>query len=527
MQEIIGNVEGAEFPDRIYIAKSPEKTVMLGDILKVEDLVDPNKEYLIRISGASQPPTPEADRISREILRDEKLKTLAAVRGSGEVFLGTLLCSFKLRNNIKQPFIPKDLPARFSSVGLPEKADFDFLERLSAKGYDIPVGKLRVRGGYQPTVCLKGEDLARHIGVYAITGKGKTGFTKVLLHNIALNPEGKYSALVFDAHDEYYKTIQKDLVGMKETGMENVYYYDLHSKITPRISLTSITPEDFRMIWGQNMSIAQAEACSVLYTKHKQNWLTQLIEAETVEDQKLHQALEVPKGIKDSTLLVLRRRARILEETSTFIKGAPLDFVHEVLEKLDQGNVVIVNTRNLGRLEEKAVLSVVSQKILNRRKNLLDEPTGAQTLQQKPVVLIVLEEALSVLSQSVLQRGANIFSEITREGRKYKLGLLTVVQIPHRLDQDVASNINTNVILGLSQERSRRFVSDNAMDDLAPMINEMKMLDVGEAIISYPHKGEVPFPLPVSIFYYNDLVKEYKKNHKPSSSKKVNKGLMR
>ncbi|MHA2407496.1 MAG: ATP-binding protein, partial [Candidatus Ranarchaeia archaeon] len=454
------------------------------------------------------------------------LKTLAAVRGSGEVFQGTLLCSFKLKNKVKQPFIPKDLPARFSDVGLPEKADFDFLDRLKEKGYDIPIGELRVRGRYRPVVCLKGDDLARHVGVYAITGKGKTGFTKVLLHHIALNPEGKYSALVFDAHDEYYKTIQKDLVGLKETGMENVYYYDLHSKISPRISLTSISPEDFRMIWGKDMSVVQSEACSILYSKHKHNWLEQLIDAEPTEEHKLHEVLGIPKGIQDSTLLVLKRRARILEATSTFIRGAPLDFVQEVLEKLDKGNVVIVNTRNLGRMEEKAVLSVLSQKILNRRKNLLDKPTGAQTLQEKPVILIVLEEALSVLSQSVLQRGSNIFSEITREGRKYKLGLLTVVQIPHRLDQDVASNINTNVILGLSQDRSRRFVADNAMDDLAPLINEMKMLDVGEAIVSYPHKGEVPFPLPVRIFYYNDLVKEYKKDQKPTS-KKVHKGLMR
>jgi hypothetical protein len=65
------------------------------------------------------------------------------------------------------------------------------------------------------------------------------------------------------------------------------------------------------------------------------------------------------------------------------------------------------------------------------------------------------------------------------------------------------------------------------MDDLSPLINEMKMLDVGEAIISYPHKGEVPFPLPVNIFYYNDLVKEYKKSSKTSSSKKTHEGLMR
>ena len=122
----------------------------------------------------------------------------------------------------------------------------EFIDDLEEKGYNLPVGNLRVRGDYQPVVKIKGEDLARHIGVYAITGKGKTGFTKVLLHKIAEETEGRYGALVYDAHDEYYKTIQPLLVGMKEARLKSIIYYDLHSPRVPKVALTSITPQDFR-----------------------------------------------------------------------------------------------------------------------------------------------------------------------------------------------------------------------------------------------------------------------------------------
>jgi DNA helicase HerA-like ATPase len=167
-----------------------------------------------------------------------------------------------------------------------------------------------------------------------------------------------------------------------------------------------------------------------------------------------------------------------------------------------------VNTRNLTDVEERAVISILTSKLLEERKALLDK--DPEKLFQKPAILIVLEEALSVLSERVLRRGSNIFVELVREGRKYKVGLLCVVQIPHRLDPDVAGNINTNVILGLAQNRGRRAVADNSMDDMDPLIDEMKMLDIGEAIISYPHKGEVPFPLPVKIYHFNELVKQHR-----------------
>jgi hypothetical protein len=505
--EIVGNVAWAEFPDKIYVAKHKNAEILLGDLLKIVDFANPKKEFLIRVTGALQAQSAEALATARKIMSDPGFREVAEARESGELFIGTLLCSFRYdENGAKKPYIPKRLPTRHSDVQLPDYEDLKFIEDLQGLGYDLEVGTLRVRGSYKVKVRLKGSDLPRHIGVYAITGKGKTGFVKTLLYAIAKAPEGKYGVLVYDAHDEYYKTVQAGLVGLQDLGMENIHYYDLHEAVTPKISLTSISPGDFFSVFP-DLSPAQIEACMLLNGLFGQEWLVTLhgLKPENVKEF-CEQTLN--GMVREPTVKTLIRKVRILASRPCFVEKAARDLVGEIKQKLDAGHICVVNTRNLTDVEERAVISILTSKLLEERKALLDK--DPEKLFQKPAILIVLEEALSVLSERVLRRGSNIFVELVREGRKYKIGLLCVVQIPHRLDPDVAGNINTNVILGLAQNRGRRAVADNSMDDMDPLIDEMKMLDIGEAIISYPHKGEVPFPLPVKIYHFNELVKQHR-----------------
>ena len=441
-------------------------------------------------------------------MSDPNFRRVAAARGSGELFIGTLLCSFKRDSEgRKKPYIPKQLPSRHSDVLIPEYEDLKFIGDLKDLGYDLEVGILRVRGGHEIKVSLKGADLPRHVSVYAITGKGKTGFVKTLLYAIATSTGSKYGALVYDAHDEYYKTVQSGLVGLNELNLDSIHYYDLHEEGSPKIALTSISASDIMSVFP-DLSSAQIDACILMNDLIGNEWLVQLV---NLDYDKINEFCNVTlRGlVKDVTIKALLRKIRILTSRPCFVEYAGLDLITEVKRKLDQGHICIINTRNLTDLEERAVLTIVTSKLLEERKRLLDE--DPEKLLHKPVTLIVLEEALSVLSERVLRRGSNIFVDLVREGRKYKVGLLCVVQIPHRLDPDVAGNINTNVILGLAQDKGRRAVADNAMDDMDPLIDEMKMLDVGEAIISFPHKGEVPFPLPVKIHYFNDLVEKHQK----------------
>jgi len=264
LSEIVGNVAWAEFPDRIYIAKTEDAEILLGDLLKIVDFYNPEREFLIRVTGALQAQSAEALATARKIMSDPNFRRVAAARGSGELFIGTLLCSFKRDSEgRKKPYIPKQLPSRHSDVLIPEYEDLKFVEDLKDLGYDLEVGILRVRGGHEIKVSLKGADLPRHVSVYAITGKGKTGFVKTLLYAIATSTGSKYGALVYDAHDEYYKTVQSGLVGLNELNLDSIHYYDLHEEGSPKIALTSISASDIMSVFP-DLSSAQIDACILM-----------------------------------------------------------------------------------------------------------------------------------------------------------------------------------------------------------------------------------------------------------------------
>lgn len=70
-------------------------------------------------------------------------------------------------------------------------------------------------------------------------------------------------------------------------------------------------------------------------------------------------------------------------------------------------------------------------------------------LQYKPVISIVIEEAPRVLSDEVLRTsGSNIYSDIAREGRKFKIGLVAITQLTSLIPKTILANMNTKIILG-------------------------------------------------------------------------------
>ncbi|RLG90458.1 MAG: hypothetical protein DRO36_06075 [Candidatus Hecatellales archaeon] len=519
MSEVIGVVLASEFPDKVYIVCNKNSQILLGDILRVEDRLT-GKRYLVRVTSAKQPGEEDLAKIARRMLRDKNAENLASLAPPEVVYIASLLCTFREDG---KPYIPKDLPSLLSRVYLPDREDLAFIEKLKEREYDREIGVIRVRSSYKLRVAIKGEDIPRHLGVYAITGKGKTNFVKVLLYALATAPRGKYSALVFDAHDEYYKNVQAGLLGLQELGIETIKYYDLHAENSPKIPLSDLRPSDLDVVF-RGLPEAQYEAAVLLYYKYRSFWIRRLLELEQGELKSFCKE-ELEDLVRVNTLSALIRKVKLLASRPAFSVKEEGNLVAEVLDEIDRGCICIVNTRNLDEIEERAVLSILTGRLVNARKDLLDK--NPEELLNKPIVLVVLEEALSVLGAKVLKKGSNIFADLTREGRKYRIGLLVVAQLPQRLDPDVAGNINTNVIMGLAQERSRRAVVENAMDDLDSLLGEIRMLDVGEAIVSYPNKSEVPFPLPVKIHHFNELVREFKaKNVKTIKVGAVDKALM-
>jgi len=165
---------------------------------------------------------------------------------------------------------------------------------------------------------------------------------------------------------------------------------------------------------------------------------------------------------------------------------------------------VIVDTSSFSGELETLISSMISSKLLDRFKHYKD--TG--DLKAKPIVSIVLEEAPRVLGKEVLKSGPNIFSSIAREGRKFKVGLLAITQLPSLIPREVLANMNTKIILGLEMEPERTAVIESASQDLSKDGRNIASLDKGEALIT---SNFTKFAIPVSIpFFDGNYIQRFK-----------------
>lgn len=113
-------------------------------------------------------------------------------------------------------------------------------------------------------------------------------------------------------------------------------------------------------------------------------------------------------------------------------------------------------------------------------------PEGAR---ERPI-LIVLEEAHAYLSNGGtpgMPRGSQSASaavrRITKEGRKYGLGIMLVSQRPSEIDPTILSQCGTLIALRLTNAADRAHIRSAASDNLEGLFAMLPVLRTGEAIV--------------------------------------------
>jgi DNA helicase HerA-like ATPase len=181
----------------------------------------------------------------------------------------------------------------------------------------------------------------------------------------------------------------------------------------------------------------------------------------------------------------------------------------EITKALEEGKKVIVDTSRLMDEAELLIGSIIASEIFHRYQNYKAEGT----LEEKPVINIVIEEAPRVLGTEVLAtRGDNVYSTIAREGRKFKVGLLAITQLISLIPRPILANMNTKIILGNELAAERKAIVDSAAQDLSEDDKTIASLDKGEAIVSSNFtKFAVPVQIPLFDHYIQDTLKASEK----------------
>ena len=99
-------------------------------------------------------------------------------------------------------------------------------------------------------------------------------------------------------------------------------------------------------------------------------------------------------------------------------------------------------------------------------------------------------------------RFGSIFRDISRQGRKFGIGLTVVSQQVSEIDNGVLTQINTELTMSLGNEGERREAIRNASADLYGFERELQVMGRGQVIATASYKD---VPLPVQISDFDDL----------------------
>jgi DNA helicase HerA-like ATPase/intein/homing endonuclease len=313
--------------------------------------------------------------------------------------------------------------------------------------------------------------------------------------------------LVLDPHDEYYG---RTGLGLKDHPRRDKMAY--YTPVNPppgarslKIHLSKLKPDHFMGAIG--LSDPQRQCLHVYYKKFKQEWIRHLLAEEKIENVKFHEDTMAVVKRKLISLLGLDFENGQLSCEGIFDTIAGENTISEICSELEQGKIVIIDTSYFSGAIEILVGSLITNEIFDKYKYY----KRIGQLDEKPVVSIVLEEAPRVLGTKVLEQGSNIFETLAREGRKFKVGLVAITQLPSEIPKNILANMNTKIILGIEMNSERNAVIESSPQDLSQDGRNIASLDKGEALVTSTFTR---FAVPVKIPLFKDFVK---KDEKPKT----------
>lgn len=490
-----------------------------GQLVKIED---GRVKYIARVHGFRPESllTPaEVARISHRRGMGEGLELLDSSLRYYDTALATLVAQVE----DGECHGPTGSPRLFSEV---EELDELDLAQLCLDVGDIDLGLVRV--GHRTTeqrVKISGQRaFPHHILISSITGGGKTNLGKVLAWNVMRAPQGRYSLVIIDTEGEYFDGGDGEHLGLAHSPasqsrllyvtpkVSSVCRLDFKFKCDGRsfthsipahpleVPWSSLHPEDFCQTG--DFSPAQESLLWLAFNTYRGSWLHKLME---LDEDWLYESLR--HKVQRVTISVTKRKLEhMLGDGRIFKPSCFTDLLRAVLSAVSAGKVVLVDVPSATEAQEKLLSVVLARRIFSYYESM--KKSSPSEWSRLPTVLILVEEAHRYLSKPSLEaeglRRDNVFSTISKRGRKYRVGLCCITQMPGELDEPIVRQQLTKVILPLPTKPDYSKVIHYS-PFLERSAQEIKSLDRGEALLVSPPSG-IRFAVPLKIHLFEDLV---------------------
>jgi DNA helicase HerA-like ATPase len=504
---------------------APDDDLFLGELLVAIDEAT-GRRYLFRVVdvtyGHEHREPGWAERVAGTLLADDVRDTPGAhplyEQERRTYRVAETRCLGYLTPDGKEFRKPKSLPTQFSRVVSPEATDLAFLERSMG---DLHVGLLRTgETTVDVPVGISGDSLAKHVGIFATTGMGKSNLMMVIA-GAAMQANGRYGLLIIDPHGEYRSELARHPWAARRLRTYTSVPAPGGSASQLKVSLAEMSSDDLRTATGDT-SRAQTEGLFELERFYSSQYpgLSWLLPFSQLDDLVGFREIDLGKSVALSTLQVLHRRARRICNLSAISADPGVSVADQIERDLREGKVVLIDASGFDSTEELLVASFLSRKVLEAWQQAFLEDRNAHA--GLPTVAVVLEEAQRVLGKAN-DADVNVFPRIAREGRKFKVGLVAVTQQPKLVDAELLSQFNTFFILGLADERDRNILKGSAKQDLSALNTEIQTLMPGECLLA---GVDTPFAVPAAIHLWSDVLRDTSPPPEPRPAAKANVSAM-
>ncbi|MCW4034314.1 MAG: ATP-binding protein, partial [Candidatus Bathyarchaeota archaeon] len=357
-------------------------------------------------------------------------------------------------------------PDYMDQVYVINEDDYTIL-RLSG---DLEIGRLRSGEDVLGIVGINAKAIPKMMGMFGMTGSGKTNTELMLNARIIDNPDTV--GLIFDFAGQ--------LLSGKDIGSESglgdhplfhskVRYYSARDgKLT--IGLHTLTPGRLRTIFPE-IGRPQVRVARRLYEQLGKCWIEQSRESYVLEGY-----LGVGKIINYKSPTVINAlMSRLSDLPPHLYPPSNYNFIDDVVENISKGITCIIDISGLNSEEQQNVTCLTATNVAQHYKRLWEN--NFEAWKKLPTLLITLEEAHEFLDPEIRK---TIFSDIALTYRKYRVGLNAVTPRPSKINRDVFAELWTKVIMKTELKRDRDYLTENT-PYMEYSDTEIKMLDIGEA----------------------------------------------
>ncbi|WP_457590400.1 helicase HerA domain-containing protein [Geoglobus sp.] len=311
----------------------------------------------------------------------------------------------------------------------------------------------------------------KHVCILAKTGGGKSYTAGVIIEELIekgvplliIDPHGEYASL------RYPNDVREELERMDEFGVRPKGYSNIRVYVPPGSPFTD-RADGVIYLDGRNLEVEEIIELGNITSPSAQALLYQVVRE--LDDYTIEDIMDKVEEIKNSSKSVLLGALTKIQKSGLFSDNpTPIDIL------LQRGRAVILDMRGVDPAYQDLIVARVCGKLFEMRKR-----------EEIPPGMIVIEEAHNFIPERGFGKAVStqILRTIASEGRKFGLGLMVISQRPARVDKNVISQCNTQIILRLTNPNDINAVRKGVEGLTAEMVEDIKRLPPGNAVIVSP-----------------------------------------